>query len=88
MSHWDDSFEYQQHMFWLRNKKTNFKIRTYLEACYFFANWVIFHAFLSSADFDFSVKQFGSSSGGTKMSGLIWVQTVCKGYLQTTIVAS
>ena len=24
-SHWDGSFEYPQHMFWLRNKKTNFQ---------------------------------------------------------------
>ena len=27
-SHWDRSFEYPQHMFWLRNKKNNFQIRT------------------------------------------------------------
>ena len=26
LSHWDDSFEYPQHMFWLRNKKTNFQL--------------------------------------------------------------
>ena len=25
-SHWDGSFEYPQHMFWLRNKKDNFQI--------------------------------------------------------------
>ena len=25
-SHWDGSFEYPQHMFWLRNKKINFWI--------------------------------------------------------------
>ena len=25
-SHWVGSFEYQQHMFWLRNKKNNFQI--------------------------------------------------------------
>ena len=24
----DGSFEYPQHMFWLRNKKTNFQLRT------------------------------------------------------------
>ena len=51
------------------------------------AYWVIFHV-LSFADFSLrnqvfriilsSVKQFGSRSG------LIWVQTVCKGYQQTT----
>ena len=27
-SHWDGSFEYPQHMFWLRNKKNNFQLRT------------------------------------------------------------
>ena len=27
-SHLDGSFEYPQHMFWLRNKKSNFQIRT------------------------------------------------------------
>ena len=28
MSHPDGSFEHPQHMFWLRNKKNNFKLRT------------------------------------------------------------
>ena len=27
-SHWDGSFEYPQHMFWLRNKKINFSLHT------------------------------------------------------------
>ena len=27
-SHRDGSFEYPQHMFWLRNKKNNFQVRT------------------------------------------------------------
>ena len=27
-SHRDGSFEYTQHMFWLRNKKNNFQLRT------------------------------------------------------------
>ena len=27
-SHGDSSFEYPQHMFWLRNKKNNFQLRT------------------------------------------------------------
>ena len=27
-SHRDGSFEYPQHMFWLRNEKTNFQLRT------------------------------------------------------------
>ena len=28
MYHWDGSFEYPQHMFWLRNNKNNFLLRT------------------------------------------------------------
>ena len=28
-SHWDRSFEYPQHMFWLRNKKISFSIHTF-----------------------------------------------------------
>ena len=27
-SHWDGSFEYPQHMFWLRNKKNHLQLRT------------------------------------------------------------
>ena len=27
-SHWDGSFEYPQHMFWLRNMKISFSIHT------------------------------------------------------------
>ena len=27
-SHWNGSFEYPQHMFWMRNKENNFPIRT------------------------------------------------------------
>ena len=29
----DGSFEYPQHIFWLRNKKNNFQLHTYLGAC-------------------------------------------------------
>ena len=28
----DSSFEYPQHMFWLRNKKNNFLVHTHIEA--------------------------------------------------------
>ena len=28
LSHWDGSFEYPEHMFWLRNKKNNFLLHT------------------------------------------------------------
>ena len=28
LSHWDGSFEYPQHMFWLRNMKNNFPLHT------------------------------------------------------------
>ena len=35
-SHWDSSFEYPQHMFWLRNKKISFWIAHFiLGACWF-----------------------------------------------------
>ena len=27
-SHWDGSFDYPQHMFWMRNKKVNVLVRT------------------------------------------------------------
>ena len=29
-SHQEGSFEYPQHMFWLRNKKNNFQLRTFI----------------------------------------------------------
>ena len=29
-SHWDCSFEYPQHVFWLRNKKNNFQLHTFI----------------------------------------------------------
>ena len=29
-SHWDGSIEHPQHMFWLRNKKTNFHLHTFI----------------------------------------------------------
>ena len=28
LSHWDSSFEYPQHKFWLKNKKIKFSLRT------------------------------------------------------------
>ena len=33
-SHWDGSFEYPQHMFWLRNKKKNSVSQPLLKSCY------------------------------------------------------
>ena len=66
-----------------------------------FAYWEIVHAFLSSADF-FKINFFEKKKkiSGTPsefqtvliqirpdiLSGLIWVQTACKGYQQTTLV--
>ena len=32
-SYGDGSFEYPQHMYWLRNKKNNFPLHSYLGAC-------------------------------------------------------
>ena len=68
-------------------------------SCSFFAYWVIFHAFLSSADFFFSKSTFSKNSSRNTIRvsnsldpdqaqqniGLIWVQTVFKGYQQTTL---
>ena len=77
-----------------------------LNVNYYFAYWVILHAFLSSAEF-FQNLLFRKNLGSAKntilsptnwtqirpdiLSGLIWVQTICKGYQRmtkiTTIVA-
>ena len=63
------------------------------------AYWVIFHAFLSSADFfqNYFLKKILSGipsecqtvwtlTRPDDSSGLVWVQTVCQGYQQTTLV--
>ena len=64
-----------------------------------FAYWVIYHDFLSSADF-FQYQLFRKILSCIPSecqilwilirpdvtSGLIWVQSVCKGYQQTTLV--
>ena len=42
-SHWDRSFEYPQHMFWLRNKKNIFQLRT-LIICYNLSNYIKWHS--------------------------------------------
>ena len=34
MEHWDSSFEYSKHMFWLRNKKIFFGTHSYLKPCF------------------------------------------------------
>ena len=66
--------------------------------CFLFAPWEIFQAFLSSADF-FQYQLFRKNLSGIPsecqtdwiqtrpdvLSGLIWVQSVCKGYEQTTL---
>ena len=43
-SHRDGSFEYPQHMFWLRNKKNNFLLRTFhcgADDCpFYFSGWL------------------------------------------------
>ena len=64
-----------------------------------FANWVIFYALLLSADFfqnPFFLKILSQILSECQtvciqirpdvLSGLIWVQTVCKSYQQTTLV--
>ena len=55
---------------------------------YFFVPWEIFHAFLLSADF-FQNQLFRKKFLGIPsdiLSGLIWIQTVCKSYQQMTLV--
>ena len=64
----------------------------------YFASWEIFYAFLSSADF-FQNQLFEQffhvpskcqtdwiQSRPDHLSGLIWVQSVCKCYQQTTLI--
>ena len=57
-------------------------------ACFFVICWVLKNFFENFFhEYHQIVKQFVSRSGPTfKMSGLIWVQTVCQGYQQTTLV--
>ena len=56
------------------------------------ACWVILHAFWSSVDFYFKInffkKIFQEYCQSVVLSGLIWVQTVCKGYQQMTNVTT
>ena len=66
--------------------------------CHWSRSWVIFHAFWPSADF-FQNQLFRKILSGIPsecqtawtqirpdiLSGLIWVQTVCTGYQQTTL---
>ena len=53
-SHRDDSFEYPQPMFWLRNKKNNFQLRTPIWG----PDWIHFNALWSSAVVAFIVVVF------------------------------
>ena len=48
------------------------------------SDYILFFKFILIQESHQSVKQFGSRSG--LLSGLIWVQTVCKGYQQTALV--
>ena len=88
-SHWDGSFEYPQHVFWLRKKKINFSVHTLILvnfACLFVVCWFFFQDGLSKISFRNTLwvsKRFGSRSG---LSVLVWIQTVCKGYQKTTKV--
>ena len=66
-----------------------------------FARWEFFHAFLPSADF-FSKSTFQKILSGITseyqtdwiqirpdiLSGLIWIQSVCKSYEQTTLIGN
>ena len=57
LSDWDGSFEYPQHMFWMRNKKVKFLVHTRILRP---------DMYLSSADN--LCKQFGPKSGTTKQN--------------------
>ena len=88
-------------MFWMRNKKNNFPIctliwRPALISLPIGKFFMLFFNFLSSADY-FQNKTFSKNSFRNTirvsnsldiLSGLIWVQTVCEGYQQTTQVGN
>ena len=75
LSHWDGSLEYPQHIFWLKNKKYNFQLRTliiHLEVS------PVMRIFIFLEDFSFLTKICWN-----KFSGLTqYVQICCilKGY--------
>ena len=93
------SFEYPQHLLVLRNKieyTFNRPFRTtprmslekcvkgkFLSSVVFFFKITFFEIFFQ--EYNQSVKQIGSTSS-PPLSGLIFVQTVCKAYQQTTLV--
>ena len=100
-SHWDGSFEYPQHMFWLRNKKKYFSItHSKLKSCVSHCLLGNIACFLSSAGcfqnhlFWKIISEIPSWSNSWDpdqtdiFSGLIWDQTVCKSYQQTTLLGN
>ena len=64
------SFEYPQHMFWLRDKKVIFKLSTVIERPEFTLSFFLLVALLLTADNH--CKQFGHRSNLT-VSGLVWI---------------
>ena len=90
-SHRGRSFEYPQHMFWMRNKENSFPLHTLIwrpghMKCFLklLAYWKILHIFLSSVCF-FSKSSFFNSFRNTNSLDPDQVRTVCKGYQQMTL---
>ena len=95
-SHRDGSFEYPQHMFWLRNKKSNFRLPTLIWGpvyCFFFLLLGNF-CMLFDVCFFFQNQHFWDTIRvwiqirTNILLDLIWVQTVCKGDQQMTKIAA
>ena len=63
-SHWDSSFEYPQHMFWLRNKKDNFTLRTLI--------WRPWHCVVSFRMTLYPLRSTGSTQEYRKTFGHDW----------------
>ena len=87
-SHWDGSFEYPQHMFWMRNNENGFPIRSLIWRP---DSFVVIYRFFSSKinlfkKFFHEHYQFQIQIRTDILSFLIWIQTVCKGYQQSTKV--
>ena len=68
-----NSFENPQHMFWLRNKKNNFRLRTHIWGP---GDWPHFNSLPIVTSADNLCKQFWTQAKTDKMPGPILIQTV------------
>ena len=78
----------KENIYFGKNKQTTTKNACKItQHAKLYAYWVNLHAFLPSADFFFKINFFEKFYRNTDVSSvLIWFQTVCKGYQQTTLV--